>query len=171
LSWHTVGANVWSVDDVAASPTGASDPSAGTSNLHDVVFFDGVCNLCNGVVQFIIDREPTGSFRFAALQSETARDMLVPLGVDPRPDEPDSIVLVTHDKDGKRIAFERSTAVLRIARRLTFPWPLVFYAGIIWPRFLRDVFYKFVAKHRYRWFGKTESCRVPTPELRARFLT
>lgn len=140
-------------------------------DVGDVVFFDGVCNLCNGVVQFIIDRDKAGSIRFAALQSKVAQEMLPPLGVEVRPEEPDSIVLVTHGKNGERIAFDRSAAVLRIARKLSFPWPVLFYLGIVWPRFLRDVFYKFVATHRYRWFGKTESCRVPTPELRARFLT
>jgi len=136
----------------------------------DVVFFDGVCNLCNGVVQFIIDRDKGGSIRFAALQSDVASKLLLPLGVTLRPDEPDSIVLLTHGKDATPVAYERSTAVLLIARQLSFPWPLLFYTGIVWPRFLRDVFYKFVATHRYKWFGKTETCRVPTPELRARFL-
>jgi predicted DCC family thiol-disulfide oxidoreductase YuxK len=155
-------------DDVAAPPTTESEPSV--SKERDVVFFDGVCNLCNGVVQFIIDRDKAGAIRFAPLQSDAAIKMLLPLGVTVRPEEPDSIILLTHGKDATPIAYERSTAVLRIAKQLSFPWPLLYYAGIVWPRFLRDVFYKFVATHRYKWFGKTETCRVPTPELRARFL-
>jgi predicted DCC family thiol-disulfide oxidoreductase YuxK len=171
--------NVWGVDDVAQSRTtdvgAVSAPhtagATAASGAPLIVFFDGVCNLCNGVVQFIIDRDPAARIRFAALQSESARELLLPLGVELRPDEPDSIVIITHGKDGKAAAYERSTAVLRIARELSFPWPVLFYLGIIWPRFVRDVIYKFVARHRYRWFGKTESCRVPTPELRARFLS
>lgn len=152
-----------------ASGTPIASRASGTHG-EEVVFFDGVCNLCNGAVQFVIDRDPSGTIRFAALQSEIAREILGPLGVELRPDEPDSIVLVTKGTGDKRIAYDRSSAVLRIARKLSFPWPLLFYTGIMVPRFVRDAFYKFVARHRYRWFGKTESCRVPTPELRARFL-
>ncbi len=166
-------------DDVATSATGTkvdAEPllsGRAATEKGDIVFFDGVCNLCNGVVQFIIDRDAGGGIRFAALQSEAAREILGALGVELRLDEPDSIVLVTDGGTagaGERIAYERSSAVLRIARKLSFPWPLLFYTGILMPRFLRDVFYKFVAGHRYGWFGKAESCRVPTPELRARFL-
>ena len=78
---------------------------------------------------------------------------------------PDSVVLI----EGTKV-YQRSDAVLRIARNLRAPWP-VLYAFIVFPRFLRDAVYKFIAQHRYLWFGRTETCRVPTPELRARFLT
>jgi predicted DCC family thiol-disulfide oxidoreductase YuxK len=135
----------------------------------DIVFFDGVCNLCNGVVQFILDRDSSAAIRFAALQSKAAAELLLPLGVSVVSEAPDSVILLT-SVDGVRVALQRSDAVLAIARKLGFPWPLLYWAGILWPRFARDAIYKFVARHRYGWFGKTESCRVPTPELKARFL-
>lgn len=175
--WRNVR-GVADADDVSTTSTTPTEVDAGSSlsgrvatETGDIVFFDGVCNLCNGAVQFIIDRDVGGGIRFAALQSDAAREILGPLGVKVI-GEPDSIVLVTSGGEGAggRIAYERSSAVLRIARKLSFPWPLLFYTGILMPRFLRDVFYKFVAKHRYGWFGKAASCRVPTPELRARFL-
>jgi predicted DCC family thiol-disulfide oxidoreductase YuxK len=128
-----------------------------------VVLFDGVCNLCNGSVNFIIDRDPTARFRFAALQSSQATELLARLGQAPQP-EPQSVLLV---EDGR--LYERSTAALRIARRLRGGWKLL-YAFIVVPRPLRDAVYGFIARNRYRWFGKSEACRVPTPELRARFL-
>jgi predicted DCC family thiol-disulfide oxidoreductase YuxK len=128
-----------------------------------VVLFDGVCNLCNGAVNFIIDRDPAARFRFAALQSTQAAELLAPLGRAPEAD-PNSFILV---EDGR--LYERSTAALRVARRMGGAWKL-FYAFIIIPRPIRDAAYRFVAKNRYRWFGKAEACRMPTPELRARFL-
>jgi predicted DCC family thiol-disulfide oxidoreductase YuxK len=130
---------------------------------HPVVLFDGVCNLCNGSVQFIIARDPSAHFRFAPLDSAAARSLIgesAPLGA-----VPDSIVLMDH-----RRMYTRSAAALRIARRLRFPWPLL-YALIIVPRPLRDAIYDFIARNRYRWFGKRDTCMVPSPELRARFLT
>ena len=132
---------------------------------HPVVLFDGVCNLCNGAVQFIVDRDPRGTFRFTSLQSERAASLLREHGREPPRGEPDSVVLI---EDGR--VYERSTAALRIARRLSGAWPL-FYAFLIVPRLLRDAVYSLIARYRYRWFGKSEQCRVPTPELRARFLT
>jgi len=129
---------------------------------HPVVLFDGVCNLCNGSVEFIIARDPTARFRFAPLESAAARSLIDEAR--PRGPLPDSIVLMEHHR-----MYTRSTAALRIARRLRFPWPLL-YALIIVPRPLRDAIYDFIARHRYRWFGKRDTCMVPTPELRARFL-
>jgi predicted DCC family thiol-disulfide oxidoreductase YuxK len=127
-----------------------------------VVLFDGVCNLCNGFVQFVIARDPAGRFRFAALQSEAARRLL---GRRDTPQEwPDSIVLV---EDGG--VFTRSTAVLRVARALRFPWPLACaFLGV--PRPLRDWVYDLIARKRYDWFGRRDVCIVPTPDLRARFI-
>jgi predicted DCC family thiol-disulfide oxidoreductase YuxK len=130
--------------------------------MASLVLFDGVCNLCNGVVQFVIARDPRGRFQFGALQSAAARRVIEEHGA---PDPlPDAIVLV---EDGR--LYTRSTAALRIARRLTFPWPLaaVFLAV---PRPFRDRAYALVASRRYRWFGRRETCMVPTPELRARFI-
>jgi predicted DCC family thiol-disulfide oxidoreductase YuxK len=130
--------------------------------LAEVIVFDGVCNLCSASVRFIIARDPAARFRFAALQSEAAKRLLASV---PHPDPlPDAIVLV----DGSR-AFTRSTAALRIARRLTFPW-LLLYAFIFVPRVIRDAVYDLIAARRYRWFGKRDECMVPTPDLRARFL-
>ncbi len=128
-----------------------------------VVLFDGVCNLCNSSVQFIIARDPSARLRFATLSSPAAQRLIEQS--DARAPLPDSIVLMDQGR-----AYTRSTAALRIARRLRFPWPLL-YAFIIVPRPLRDLIYDFIARHRYRWFGKRDACMMPTPELRARFLT
>jgi predicted DCC family thiol-disulfide oxidoreductase YuxK len=126
------------------------------------ILFDGVCNLCNGFVQFVIARDPTARLRFAALSSDAAQTLLREAGA--RAPFPDSIVLV---EDGA--VYFRSDAPLRIARRLTFPWPLA-YSLVLVPRFIRDRVYDFIAARRYRWFGRRDRCMVPTPELRARFI-
>ena len=134
------------------------------SEPNAVVLFDGVCNLCNGAVTFIIDRDPDAYFRFAPLQSETGGARLEPGHRDPdRIDALESIVLL---ENGQR--FTRSTAALCIARRLRGVWPL--YAFIVVPRPVRDRVYRWIARNRYRWFGKTDACRLPTPELARRFL-
>lgn len=126
-----------------------------------IVLFDGVCNLCNWAVQFIMDRDREGAFKFASLQSRTAQRLLS----DARELEGiDSVVLV----EGGRCYVE-SSAALRIARRLWGPWK-VLYVFIVLPRFLRDAGYRFIAKRRYQWFGKRDQCRVPTPEERGRLL-
>jgi len=130
--------------------------------MNNVVLFDGVCNLCNGTVQFIIARDPGAKFRFAALESEAAQRVLRECGVSGS--LPDSVALIEQGQ-----LYTRSTAALRIARRLRFPWPLIF-ALVIVPRPLRDRVYDWIARHRYRWFGKRDACMLPTPELRTRFL-
>ena len=125
---------------------------------------DGVCNLCNVAVNAIIDRDPRAVFRFASLQSEPATRLLAQLGVGPIAGDPSSVLLV----EGGRV-YDRSTAVLRIARRLGgVCWLLVPFFVV--PKSIRDAAYGFIARHRYRWFGKSEVCRVPTKELRDRFL-
>ena len=139
-----------------SAPTTAAEDTEGP-----VVFFDGVCNLCNGTVDFIIGRDRGTGFRFSSLQSGYARDVLPPEDV---AGELDSIVL---QEDGQ--LYRRSTAALRIARRLKGPWPLL-YVLILIPSPLRDLVYRLIANYRYSWFGRSESCRVPTPELRARFI-
>ena len=127
-----------------------------------VILFDGVCNLCNGFVQFVIERDPEARFRFAALQSDAARRLVGGLRI---PGSlPDSIVLV---EDGR--AFLKSTAALRIARGLRAPWPLA-YGLVVVPRALRDRVYDLVARRRYGWFGRRDTCMVPAPELRSRFI-
>lgn len=131
---------------------------------HPIVLFDGVCNLCNGSVLFILDRDPAAHFRFAALQSDAGRRLLEELGRPLGAGDPESIVLV----DAGRV-YERSAAALRIARRMRGLWKLLWVLVIVpWP--VRDFVYRVVANNRYRWFGRTAECRVPTPELRARFI-
>jgi predicted DCC family thiol-disulfide oxidoreductase YuxK len=129
-----------------------------------VVLFDGVCNLCNGAVNFAIDRDPRSRLRFASLQSPAGRQLLERLGHPVPAGDSESILLV----EGGRV-HERSGAALRIARYLSGGWSLLAALLVVpWP--LRDLVYRWVASHRYRWFGKTDVCRVPTPALRARFL-
>ena len=131
-------------------------------NGHPIVLFDGVCNLCNVAINFVIDRDPELVFRFASLQSSVGEELLARYDIDTN--ETDSIVLI---EDAR--AYVKSTAALRIARRLGKLWPIS-YAFIIVPRPLRDVVYNGIAKRRYKWFGKREACRVPTPDERERFL-
>jgi predicted DCC family thiol-disulfide oxidoreductase YuxK len=128
-----------------------------------IILFDGVCNLCNSVVQFVIARDPRARFRFAPLQSEAAAARLHQFLA--HQSASDSIVLVENDR-----VYTRSAAALRIARGLRFPWPLAFLFIAV-PRPLRDWLYGIVAQHRYHWFGRREACMVPTPELRNRFLS
>ena len=140
-----------------------------------VVLFDGVCNLCNQLVQFIIRRDPHARFRFAPLRNDAGKmtpGVVLPGSAKTTPGvifpalTPTLPTLVLME-DGR--VYERSTAVLRIARQLRAPWPLLF-AFIVVPRPLRDWAYDAVARRRYRWFGRSETCMVPTPELRARFV-
>ncbi|NUM79858.1 thiol-disulfide oxidoreductase DCC family protein [bacterium] len=129
---------------------------------YPIILFDGVCNLCNGSVLFIIRRDPKARFRFASLQSTYGENFLKHNNLST--EEYDSIVLI----EGGRF-YTQSTAALRIAKRLNGAWPLL-YAGIIIPKFIRDAMYNVIAKNRYRWFGKKDVCMIPTPELRSRFM-
>jgi predicted DCC family thiol-disulfide oxidoreductase YuxK len=126
------------------------------------VFFDGVCNLCNGAIRFIAANDPERRFAFASLQSARARELLGERADDVR--ESDSIVLLS---GGRR--YERSDAALLIALGLRAPWPLAFGAILI-PRGARDAVYRWIARNRYRWFGRTDACALPPPGLRERFL-
>ena len=128
-----------------------------------VVLFDGVCNLCNGFVTFLIDRDPGEKLVFAALQSEAGRRLLTSAGL-----PEDSLQSVVVIEAGK--ALTRSTAALRILRRLGGIWSLLALPGLAVPRPLRDYVYDWIARKRYGWFGRQELCRIPTPELRRRFL-
>ena len=129
---------------------------------HDVVLFDGVCNLCNAAVLFIIDRDPHARIRFAALQSDVGRRVLERAGRAGA--SLDTMVFIENGR-----YFDRSTAALRIARRLRGAWPLLALALAI-PRPVRDAVYDVIARNRYRWFGRETQCRVPTASLRSRFL-
>lgn len=127
-----------------------------------IILFDGVCNLCNRMVDIAIRRDPHGRFRFASLQSERGRALAAEHGIDT--DTLSSMVLIESGQ-----AYLRSTAALRVYRRLSGPlrllWPL-----IIVPVPIRDAAYRLIAKRRYRWFGKRETCRLPTEADRERFL-
>lgn len=130
-----------------------------------VLLFDGVCNLCNGAVQFILDHDRTKVLRFASLQSDAGRALLASHGVTVPEGDPETMLLV----EGGRV-FDRSSAALRVASHLTFPYWLG-RAFIVVPRPLRDLVYRFIAHNRYRWFGRTNECRIPTPELRLRLVS
>jgi len=127
-----------------------------------IILFDGVCNLCNGAITFIIQRDKKDIFRYAPLQSEIGKELAAKHHIDL--DKVDSIILVTEDK-----AYAKSTAALRIAKQLSAGWPLL-AVFLILPRFLRDAVYDFIARNRYKWFGKKEACMIPTPELKSKFL-
>jgi predicted DCC family thiol-disulfide oxidoreductase YuxK len=128
------------------------------------IYFDGVCNLCNGTVNFVIDRDRTGSLRFSSLQSDSGRRLLGLLGQGERSEAPDSILFVENGR-----VYDRSTAALRIARHLSGWWPLLGVLLLL-PVTLRDRAYRWVASKRYRWFGKLDACRAPSQERRSRFI-
>ncbi len=129
---------------------------------HKIILFDGVCNLCNSSVIFAIKRDKNDVFRFAALQSEIGEQLTSKYNIDTS--KTDSIILI----DGEKY-YEKSSAALHIAKYLSGGWPLL-YSFIILPKFIRDSVYNFIAKNRYKWYGKKESCMIPTPELQAKFL-
>lgn len=127
----------------------------------DIIFFDGVCNFCNASVNFIIDHDSTRRYRFASLQSELGQKTLQENGYSII--ELNTILLL---RSGK--LYQKSTAALEIARYLKgWSW---LYGFILLPRFIRDAVYGLVARNRYRIFGKSESCRIPTPEERSLFI-
>jgi len=127
-----------------------------------IVLFDGVCNFCNGSVNFMIEHDSRGYFKFAPVQSEVGKALFTKFGIDQT--ETDSIILVEDEK-----AYTYSTAALRIARKLDGIWSWLYALRFV-PRPIRDFFYRLFAKYRYRLFGKKDVCMMPTPELRERFL-
>ena len=130
--------------------------------MQTTVFFDGVCNLCNRSVNFLISKDKKNSIKFASLQSEYAQN-LIPKEVLNRGNLDTIIVYM----DGK--FYDRSHAVLKLCKILGGLYS-VFLIGYLIPRFIRDGLYRLIANNRYRWFGKTEQCRVPTQALKERFL-
>ncbi|MCB0491023.1 MAG: thiol-disulfide oxidoreductase DCC family protein [Cyclobacteriaceae bacterium] len=130
--------------------------------VNPVVLFDGVCNLCNGSVQFIIKRDKAGKFLFAALQSQYGQAQLDQLGISSTSLQ--SIVLIKGDQ-----FYQRSNAVLEIAKMLGGLWSLLYVFKIV-PAFVRDWIYNGIANNRYKWFGRQDQCMIPTPALKARFL-
>jgi predicted DCC family thiol-disulfide oxidoreductase YuxK/uncharacterized membrane protein YphA (DoxX/SURF4 family) len=169
-----------------AGPGAAEAEVAEPVGSRPLILFDGVCNLCNAAVSWVIERDRRNLFRFASLQSRAARSALAAIseagalaaglppasqghGAAPDPLVPpakrlDSVVLI--DGEGVHV---RSDAAIRIARSLGFPWSLA-GIGFLLPRRLRDGLYDWIARNRYRWFGRQNACLLPTPELRARFL-
>lgn len=126
-----------------------------------VILFDGVCNLCNGSVLFIIKRDPQAKFRFASLQSDFGRQQLLKFN---RSATLESVLLIEADK-----LYDKSTAALKIASKLSGLWPLLSIFRVV-PKSWRDGVYTWIARNRYQWFGKREACMIPTPELKSRFI-
>ncbi len=135
---------------------------SGDSTEGPIILFDGVCNLCHGAVRFVIRRDPDATLRFAPLESGLARRLVRERAGHEAPG--DSILLIDEGE-----LYQRSDAVLRIAARLRPPWPAIALLRAV-PRPLRDAVYDYVARNRYRWFGRKQSCPTPDPEMRDRFL-
>ena len=127
-----------------------------------VILFDGVCNLCNAVVQFIIKKDKKKLFRFASLQSPFGQQVLQQNNLSSS--DLNSFILLQNDK-----LYTKSTGALRVAKQLSGLWPLL-YSFILVPPFIRNGVYNWVARNRYKWFGKQESCWLPTPDLKSRFI-
>ena len=140
------------------------DPSEPTGGERPIIFFDGVCNLCNGFVRFVLRHERRPVHLFVTLQGETAARRLSS-SLNASGDLQDSIFLY---KEGKLVI--KSAAFIEIAGGLEGYWRLARIALVV-PRFLRDGIYDFVARNRYVWFGRTDQCMVPTPDIEARFLS
>ncbi|MDZ7689193.1 MAG: thiol-disulfide oxidoreductase DCC family protein [Halobacteriales archaeon] len=151
----------------AEDAKGAESPeSGGESDSRPVILFDGVCNLCNSFVNFVMDRDG-GAFRFASIQSDVGAELMRDAGLSP--EELETFVVVDGDTDDGNV-YTKSTAALYVLRRLGLPYSLL-YVFVIVPPFLRNPFYDFVASRRYSWFGKRDECRVPDEETKDRFLS
>jgi len=126
-----------------------------------IILFDGVCNLCNGTVDFLLKRDSKKQFRFTSIQSKAAQLLLHKCQI---PSETDSVILIKSNK----VYFE-SDAAIEIAGMLPFPWKMGTIFRII-PKKIRDNIYRRIAKNRYRWFGKRDTCRIPAPSERESFI-
>ncbi len=132
------------------------------SHQHPVVLFDGVCNLCNGTVNFLLRQDRRARLRFAPLQAAASQLLLRQLGRGTA--EFDTMLLLENG-----VVYQKSTADLRISRHLPSAWPLL-YGLLLVPRFLRDGIYDFVARNRYRWFGRQDACMLPSAKVRGQFV-
>jgi predicted DCC family thiol-disulfide oxidoreductase YuxK len=128
-----------------------------------IILFDGVCNLCNNAVNFIIEHDKKDVFRFASLQSEIGKELTSKRGIDP--EVIDSIVLI----EPGVAYYQKSTAALEISKELSGGYSFLSYLSIF-PEVLRDGIYDLIANKRYKWFGKKDACMIPTRELKAKFL-
>ena len=128
-----------------------------------IILFDGICNLCNGSVIFVLEREQRPIFKFASIQSETGKELLEWCGL--AKDFNQAVILIDEGK-----VYSGSTAALKIGQSLKFPWSVLSSLGLLVPTFVRDWVYVQIAKHRYQWFGKRDVCMVPTENLKAKFL-
>jgi predicted DCC family thiol-disulfide oxidoreductase YuxK len=150
-------------DEPASDADADRDPEAVVDDLDQpVLLFDGVCNLCNGFVRFVVRFDSAGRYLFAPLQSDVGRELLDRL--DMPTESIETVVLVDEES-----VSTKSTAALRVLRELDGPWPLL-SPLVVLPTGLRDRVYDLVATHRYRVFGRTDECQVPDPEIRERFL-
>ncbi|AXI09218.1 thiol-disulfide oxidoreductase [Oceanobacillus zhaokaii] len=129
--------------------------------MSKIILFDGVCNFCSNSVNFIIKRDKHATFKFGSLQSDIGIKLKNQTNL---PEDTDSIVLM---EDGKY--YDKSTAALRISKELDGFWKFL-YVFIIVPKPLRDLAYNYLAKNRYKWFGKKDQCMLPSPEIKSRFL-
>ncbi len=120
---------------------------------YPLVLFDGICNLCNRAVDFILKRDPKKRFRFVAIQSEAGQFLMARFNI---PAETNSVILIVG-----ALVYTQSEAVLEIARLLPFPWRMAVVLKII-PENIRNKMYRWIAKNRYKWFGKKKTCRIPT---------
>lgn len=130
---------------------------------HKIILFDGVCNLCNHSVTFVLQHESKTAYKFASIQSETGKQLLHWCGLPTGYSE--AVVLIDHGK-----LYLGSTAALKIGQSLKFPWSILCSMGLVVPKFIRDWVYSQIGKHRYQWFGKRDVCMVPTQDLKSRFL-
>ena len=138
------------------------------AGANPIIFYDGVCGLCNGLVQFLLKHDTDGRLRFASLQSEFAEKVLGRHGVDAK--DLDTVnVVENYDQPGERV-LQRSEAILRAGRELGGFWGTSSAIARVVPRALRDLVYRFVATNRYRVFGKYDTCMLPDPSQRSRFL-
>ena len=138
-----------------------------TDAARAVVVFDGACVLCNGWVRFLLRHDRAGRYRFAAMQSPAGRALLAAHGL--HPDDPLSLLLVEHDRPGGERASTDSDAVRRVLAGLGGAWRVAHGIALV-PRILRDPPYRWIARNRYRWFGRHAACAVPAPGHAARFL-
>jgi predicted DCC family thiol-disulfide oxidoreductase YuxK len=138
-----------------------------TTSGHALVLYDGVCGMCHALIQFLLKRDRRDAFRFAALQSEMAHEILKRHGIDAS--DLNTVFVVTGFNSPQEAVVSSSDAALAVARGLGAPWRWAQVFRVV-PRFVRDAAYDFVARNRYGWFGKLDQCAVPRPEDRAKFL-